>query len=190
MFFSKKQREADREIMQHGTVAENDGEQGAVIKVKVQSREQLFSPYSYSGDKLNPEFCGYIFDKAKSTSLTEDLTICVHSDEEISSDEVQSTLKNHYADEYRETKKDLRRLTVISLIMTAFGIITLTVLVLLNHFWDNFYVTTIVEIAAWVFVWEAVDYFFLQRPVVKAKLLLIRKIYSANVEALITGKGQ
>ncbi len=46
-------------------------------------------------------------------------------------------------------------------------------------------VTTIVEIAAWVFIWEAVDYFFLQRPLIKAKLLLIQKISEAKIETEI-----
>ena len=76
----------------------------------------------------------------------------------------------------------MKRVTTISAIMALFGLLTLAVLVLLNYFWDNFYVSTIIEIAAWVFVWEAVDYFFLQRPQIRARLLLIQRIYCAKTE--------
>ncbi|MDE7208469.1 MAG: hypothetical protein K2O31_01155, partial [Clostridia bacterium] len=61
-------------------------------------------------------------------------------------------------------------------------IIALTALILINHFTDNIYITSIIEIAAWVFIWEAVDFFFLQRPVVKGKCILIQRIYTAEIE--------
>ena len=83
---------------------------------------------------------------------------------------------------YKEAKREIKRISFISLIMTLLGIIALTALLLINYFTDNLYITSIVEIAAWVFIWEAVDYFFLQRPTVKAKCILIQRIYLAEIE--------
>lgn len=179
MFFKKKQFKTDKEILS----SDNDN---CEIKVKIAEKEQLFSAYSYSDDKLNPEFCNYIYEKAKRTyPHKKDLTIKIYANEDIDAKAVELTLKNHYEEEYNDTKREFRRIITISLLMTLFGVIALTVMVLLNRFLDNFYVTTIVEIAAWVFIWEAVDYFFLQRPLIKAKLLLIQKISEAKIETEI-----
>ncbi|MDE6373753.1 MAG: hypothetical protein K2L72_04565 [Clostridia bacterium] len=181
MFFRKQQKELDKEITE-SVLGAHGGESGAIINVKIDGKEQLYSPYSYSGDKLSGEFCEYVYERAKRAPITEDLTINIHSAEELDAAEIESTLKKHYGRVYLESKGELRRVTTISLIMTVFGVIALAVMVLLNHLLNNFYVSTIIEIAAWVFVWEAVDYFFLQRPLVKAKLILIQRIYKATVE--------
>lgn len=178
MFFRKRLRETEEEILKNGVDDNSDG----IIEIKIDSREQIFSAYSYSGDKLNSEFCGFVYEKAKRAPLNEDLSVKIYTHQQLDADEVAKTLKSHYSNEYREARQDMHRVTNISLIMTLFGVLTLAVLLLLNHFWDNFYVSTIVEIAAWVFVWEAVDYFYLQRPQIKAKLLLIQRIYLAKIE--------
>lgn len=178
MFLRKKLRETETEILNNGFDENCDG----IIEIKIDSREQIFSSYSYSGDKLNAEFCDFIYEKAKRAPVSEELSVKIYSDRQIDADEVGKTLKSHFSNEYREARQDMKRVTTISAIMALFGLLTLTVLVLLNYFWDNFYVSTIVEIAAWVFVWEAVDYFFLQRPQIKAKLLLIQRIYLAKIE--------
>lgn len=180
MFLRKRQKELDKEITEN-VLRDHAGESAAVINVKIDSREQIYSPYSYSGDKLSGEFCDYIYERAKRAPITDELKISIHSAEEQDAAEIETTLKKHYGGVYIESKGELRRVTTISLIMTVFGVITLAVMVLLNYLFDNFYVSTIVEIAAWVFIWEAVDYFFLQRPLIKARLLLIQRIYKAQI---------
>lgn len=178
MFLRKKQRETEAEILSNGVDDNCDG----IIEIKIDAREQIFSAYSYSGDKLNTEFCDFVYEKAKRAPLNEVLSLKIYTSQPIDADEVGKTLKSHYSNEYRETRQDMKRVTTISAIMALFGLLTLAVLVLLNYFWDNFYVSTIIEIAAWVFVWEAVDYFFLQRPQIRARLLLIQRIYCAKTE--------
>ena len=183
MFFRKKQREIDKAILQSDKNRPSLKELSK-INVKIASKEQIFSAYSYSGDKLNPEFCAYLFEQCEHVPLIENFTVCLHTDEEIGSDEVKETMKNHYRAEYKDAKKAMKRNTAISFIMTLLGIAALTLLFTLHYFSENDYLNTIMEIAAWVFIWEAVDCFFLQRPVLKARCLTIQKIYMANVEVL------
>lgn len=182
MFWSKQRKEIDKEILGGKNIYKNSDGDSSVIDVKIDSKEQLFSAYSYSGDKLNPEFSEYIFDKAKRVPVKEDVKIKIHTADAIDSAEVDQAVKSHYRSAYIEGKKEVSRVILISIIMTLLGIIALTALILINHFTDNLYITSIVEIAAWVFIWEAVDYFFLQRPVVKAKCILIQRIYTSKIE--------
>ena len=58
----------------------------------------------------------------------------------------------------------MTRNTLFSLIMTTFGIITLSILFAVHYVFDNAYVKTVLEIAAWVFIWEAVDSLFCVAP--------------------------
>ena len=180
MFFSKQRRDIDKLIV--GSDGGEGNDNPSVIDVKIDTKEQLYSAYSYSGDKLNGEFGEYVFEKAKGVPIKDDITIRIHSEDDIDAEEVNRALKSHYRAEYKEAKKSVSRTTLISVIMTVLGIIALTALILINRFTDNFYITSIVEIAAWVFVWEAVDYFFLQRPAEKAKCVLIQRIYMSKIE--------
>ena len=181
MFFSKKSKEVDKLILgDESRIAFNNG--SGEINVKITSKDQLFSSYSYSGDKLNSEFSDYVFEKAKSVPVKETVKIKIHTDDEISADEVKQIMQNHYRATYKETKQEIKRNGIVCLIMTILGILALTALILINHFTDNLYITSIVEIAAWVFIWETVDNFFLQRPLIKARCILIQRIYMSEIE--------
>lgn len=181
MFGSKQKHEIDKLILS-SVRDEKSANDPSVIDVKIYNREQLFSPYSYSGDKLNSEFCEYIFGKAKDVPIKDKVKIKIHSEADIDVSEVQESIKNHCKAEYKESKKQIKRIILISTIMTLLGILALTALILINHFTDNIYVTSIIEIAAWVFIWEAVDFFFLQRPAIKGKCILIQRVYTAEIE--------
>ena len=178
MFWNKQKKEIDKLILGN----ENIYKITNVIDVKIESKEQLFSAYSYSGDKLNTEFSEYISDKAKSVSIKEPIKIKIHTKTDIEVADVEQSVKSHFCAEYKELKKEVNRLAIISFIMMLLGIIALTALILVECFTDNLYITSIAEIAAWVFIWEAVDIFFLQRAVIKAKCLLIQRIYTASIE--------
>ena len=178
MCWNKQKKEIDRLILGDENIYKTTN----VIDVKIESKEQIFSAYSYSGDKLNTEFSEYISDKAKSVSIKEQVKIRIHTKDDIEVADVEQSVKSHFQAEYKEHKKEVNRLAVISFIMMLLGIIALTTLILVEYFTYNIYITSIAEIAAWVFVWEAVDIFFLQRAALKAKCLLIQRIYTASIE--------
>ena len=181
MFWNKKIQEIDNLILNSNELNEKS-EDASLINVKIDGKDQLFSAYSYSEDKLNIEFSNYIFDKAKDAPVKEKIKIIIHSANDLDASEVQQSLKGHCKSAYIESKKEIKRIVFVSTIMTILGILALTALILINHFTENIYITSIVEIAAWVFIWEAVDFFFLQRPVVKGKCLLIQRIYMAEID--------
>ena len=59
---------------------------------------------------------------------------------------------------------------------------TLTVgLVFFHDLFNNYYLDIIMEIVAWVFIWEAVDRFFIERPAIYKRCVRIQKLYSAKV---------
>lgn len=182
MFWNKRQKEIG-ELMRDGA-SENANEDASAIDVKIYEREQLFSAYSYSGDTLNGEFSAYLFEKAKDVPIKDTIKIKIHTGTDLDASEVRQSIQNHCKSAYKESKKQIKRLVLIATVMTILGIIALTALLLIHHFTDNLYITSIVEIAAWVFIWEAVDFFFLQRPAIKGKCILIQRLFTAEIEII------
>ncbi|MBQ8522786.1 MAG: hypothetical protein IJ458_03915 [Clostridia bacterium] len=157
-----------------------------IVNIKVDNKEQVISKFSYDeNDKLNKELSEFILDKTKTMSLNTDIKLNFYASSPIEQQEIKTTLQNHFREEYIETKHELKRANIFSLIMLILGVISLSILVLAHKFFDYFYFTTILEIASWVFVWEAVDIFFLQRSRLKRQCLLMKKLYSAQVEIII-----
>ena len=157
-----------------------------IVNIKVDNKEQVISKFSYDeNDKLNKELSEFILDKTKTMSLNTDIKLNFYTSSPIEQQEIKTTLQNHFREEYIETKHELKRANIFSLIMLILGVISLSILVLAHKFFDYFYFTTILEIASWVFVWEAVDIFFLQRSRLKRQCLLMKKLYSAQVEIII-----
>ena len=156
-----------------------------IINIKVDNSEQIISKFSYDeNDKLNKELSEFIIDKTKIVNLRKDIKLNFYVNSPIEKDEIQTTLKNHFNEEYIEAKHELKRANIFSCIMLILGILSLSVLLLAHKFFDYFYFTTILEIASWVFVWESVDMFFLQRPKHKRQCILMQKLKLAQIEII------
>ena len=63
----------------------------------------------------------------------------------------------------------MRRNLILSGILTLVGVLGLVIMFLLAHFWRNPVLSEVLDIFAWVFLWEAVDQFFLERSALRIK---------------------
>lgn len=181
MFLNKKNRTLDKEIMSRIKNAQDDDT--FCMDIKVENSNQIFSKFNYDNeDTLNPEFCEHLLTNAKLMPPMADIKIKIHSNENIDPKKVSTAIKSHFTRDYAETKNSLAKNNISSLISLLLGILSLAILIIFYNSFDNFYVTTIIEIIAWVFVWEAADRFFYDRSRIKQKLFILQKIYSAEVE--------
>lgn len=180
MFLRKKFRELDEEISRQQITP--TAEDNFDINIKVDDNEQIFSAYDYdNNEKLKTELSDFIYDKAK-YAINQDIEIKIHSKNKLNESEVKDAIKNHYKKEYIETKKLMKQNLIFSVVMFGLGLLSLTFLLLMNAFFYNEYVYIISEIVTWVFVWEAVDSFFLERASLKRKRITFLKIYSADIK--------
>lgn len=97
---------------------------------------------------------------------------CIDGEEQVLYDKA---IRNYFNLKLDGMKLALRRNLIVSVIFTVIGILGLVAMVLIDHFFGSAVWTEVVDIFAWVFVWEAVDQFFIERR----KLLLERKKYQA-----------
>jgi len=183
MFFKKESRELDKTIM--NSLQHQTGTEKFIINIKTEHQNQILSTFNYDNkDTLNSEFCDYLWKNAKMMPPNTDLQINIYSNEDINEQEVISATKTHYAREYAETKMKLSKTNFVALTSLLLGILSLALLLVFYSVFDNFYLTTLTEIMAWVFVWEAVDKFFYGRNNIKRNCILIQKIYSSQINVI------
>lgn len=184
MYFKKKLRDADKNIKEDNIfVLDSAGD--AVVNIKAEKPEQIFSAYNFdSREKLNDELGDFIMDKAKFVPVNKDIRIKLYTDPSVDEIEVEKAIRNHFKKEYIEIKNEKKHNLVFSFAMLLLGLFSLAFQLVMHKFFYNVYAYIIVEIATWVFFWEAVDSYFLQRASLKRKSITLLKLYSAQIEVV------
>ncbi len=184
MFDKKKLKEARKEILKKEDI-HFDSDDNALITVKAESEEQIFSSYDYdNNEKLNEELADYIWDKARFVPSKNDIRIKVYTSEKVDAVEVETAIHNKYKKEYLELREEKKRNALFSLAMLIAGLFVLGILYLSYLFFKNEFLDVILEIVTWVFIWEAADAFFLQRASLRRRQFTLLKLCTANVEVV------
>lgn len=153
----------------------------AVLHLNVIADSDFLSPYS-SGNTpvISSEVADFLENAASAYHPDKELILNVSGDC-ISDDERQiytQAIKNYYSLKLTDIRRSLHRKAKIAAWFAIIGILALSFMFLCDGL--NVYQLWIecVDIFAWVFLWEAVDQFFIER----ASLLITQKRYSKFVE--------
>lgn len=178
----KKLKVARKQLSQKDSIVLNSlGD--VAITVKVEEEEQIFSQFDYdTNEKLNDEFASYIRDKARSAPVKSDISIKIYTPLNLKQKEVEDAIHNKFKQDYLQNQADKKTNLWFSFAMFVIGLISLGLLFLSYSYFRNDYADAILEIVAWVFMWEAVDAFFLERAKLRKRQLTLLKLYVANVE--------
>ena len=135
---------------------EYDRDGRAVINMNVKDDEGFLSPYSERATAvISPDVAEFIENSTYATPPTEPLTLRIYSDKisDEKKEEYTSAIREYYAQKYIVTKKT-HRFNVTALISLAItGILTLLLAFKVDsHIWSE-----VIDIVAWVLIWEAVD---------------------------------
>lgn len=151
-----------------------DGNGRGIIDVGAENYDDIFSYYDLDGENvLDREFDEFLEAKADAIPLGTELTLHFHvkNASEQKRDEIDRAVKNNYKRELRAINRKIKRNTIFSLYMLIMGIIAFGVWITLVLFNVHFAVVELFNIVAWVFVWEAVNSFFLTRQNLKIERL-------------------
>ncbi len=156
------------------------------INIKIKSEEELYSGYNYDRNEvLNPALGDFLLEKAESLPAKSKLRLKFFSDVNIKEHELFSAIKNKFKGEFENYQRELKKTALFSLVVLILGLLFLGIFILEEIFFHNIVLSIILEIASWVFIWEAVDAFFLQRLSLKAKRMQMARIYDAEMEVVI-----
>lgn len=146
------------------------------INMTVNDDQGLLSPYCESGmPVISSDVADFLLNGANAFHPAEKLVLNVTSDCVDKNEQKQyaSAIKNYFALKLNDVQRDLKRKTLIAVWFTIIGIVALAFMFICDAYnVANLWIECI-DIFAWVFLWEAVDQFFIER----SELLLLRKRY-------------
>ena len=150
------------------------------------SNGNIYDEYS-TDSELNPtifEFVDKVFRLVKKKADLEiDITFpSAMKDEE--KDKIEKLFKSHYAINIVKSNEEIKRHNIVSIILLFVGIIVYGAYGLLEYFKMDFIFQGVIEIASWVFIWEAVDMFFLSNFGSRLERMKNIKIFNAKINRI------
>lgn len=156
------------------------------INAKVKHEEEIYSGYNYDRNEvLNPALSDFLVEKAESLHKRSNLRIKIFSDFSLEEHELFSAIKNKFKGEFESYERKLKQTAIFSLVVLILGILFLGIFVLEEMFFHNVVLSIILEIASWVFIWEAVNSFFLEQMALKEKWRQMARLYDAEIEVVV-----
>ena len=162
-------------------------EENGVSHIEINlSNGNIYDEYS-TDSELNPtifEFVDKVFRLVKKKADLEiEITFpSAMKDEE--KDKIEKLFKSHYAINIVKSNEEIKRHNIVSIILLFFGIIVYGAYGLLEYFKMDFIFQGVIEIASWVFIWEAVDMFFLSNFGSRLERMKNIKIFNAKINRI------
>lgn len=184
MFFRKKLRKLEKQLKNDDGLM-LDSNDNAVISINAPKQEQIFSEYDYdNGEDLNQELSDFVINKAKFVPTNKEIKLKLYTEKIADKGNIENAIKNNFKKKYIETQNEIKKNTLFAFAMFIVGLFSLAILLLMHRFFYNVYTEVILEIVTWVFIWEAVDAFFLKRLSLKREATIYLKLYSAEIKVI------
>lgn len=152
---------------------ERDEEGRVIVNLRVRDDEGFLSPYSSENHNvLSEETAAFIEKSLNPIPAEEHIHFRVYSDVITPQEAEQYTeaIHEHYADCYEQVRFQKKRYLRMALIMAFIAVVALSFAIGFEVSGNKTAVIAeVIDIFAWVFMWEAVDIFFLERVMLNLK---------------------
>lgn len=154
------------------------------------SNGNIYDEYS-TDSELNPEIFEFV-EKVfrlvkKKANLEIDITYPSEMSEE-EKDKIEKLFKSHYSISIVKSGDEIKRHNIVSILLLIFGVLVYCAYGLLEYFKVDFIFRGVIEIASWVFIWEAVDMFFLCNFSSRIERIKNVKIFNAKINRVDKNK--
>lgn len=184
MFKTLKEYNKYKKLINKDQRFDDDGR--VIIDITVNDDSNFLSPYSYSeNNDISTEVASFIDQSILSIKKGQKIHFVIHSDSIDDNEKIiyKKAIHNHYKDCYINSYIERKRLTKISIIMLLIGMFALGLMIYFNvsHIISEVF-SEVIDIFAWVFIWEAVDIFFFQVTTIKYKQLRYYEIANSIIK--------
>lgn len=161
-------------------------EQRAIV-CAIGQREDFFDRFSDEGRKeLNEELAEHIKNHAEAKKEALPLVIRFILRGEAKNLErrvIEETVFNYYARQSAKLLKRYKRNFAVTFLLGAIGVILLFFLILLKTVLNGMPVLSeVIDIAAWVFLWESVDKGFFEKVGLRSEFRMLERFANAKIE--------
>lgn len=150
------EREFEKELKERGDEPNNE------IKIHCDDLSEAISPFCGDTPIINGELGDYLENKAQQLPLDADIHISIDGNADKAT--IERGIRNYYNNKLSDSRREFKKNSQLASLFTLLAVVILTAAVLIGVFLpQNVVLGEIVDIAGWVFMWEAVDIFFIQR---------------------------
>lgn len=179
----KKLSELKKEAIK-SIIPEYDEEHREIISMFVREDSNFLSAYSgKDGAVIAGDVAEFLDNAVKPLALRDDLHLIITSSQIDDGEKIiyRKAIKNYYRGEVIDSDKRLHRNKLASFWMLIAGFVIIAAAVTLKLLGIGEVLVEAVDIAGWVFLWESVHLFFIERPLLKYEQLRACALYNAKV---------
>jgi len=190
----KSLKEIRRELQNRQGVLdkERDDEGRVIVDFCVHSDDDFLSPYSLrSNAELSEDASRFIERSLETVPVKEQVRLRVHSNVITAEEEkaYKEAIKVYYEERFEAVNREKKRLFIIATLMALVGVFALTMMIALEVAGRHTAVLSeVIDIFAWVFLWEAVDLFFFEATALRLKSWRYLALSACVVEYLPLAK--
>lgn len=181
--FRRKKKEIDRKLSERS--CERDANGNAIVNMNVKDDSDFLSGFSFGQTPvISTEVADFIENNTQTIRSNEELTLriygnCIDDQEKVT---YRSAIKEYYAKKYLANEKELKRNSFIVLILMCAGILVLAAAIFLEYRRDSIIWSEVIDIVAWVLLWEAVDIAVFENRSLRLKRLRYISYMSMKIE--------
>ena len=168
----------------NGFVCDNSNR--AIIDIGAENYDDIFSQFCYKGgDTLSSNLVEYLQQKANAIPLEYDLTMRFHvkGANEEKRNEISLAVKENYKSAILGIEKRMKRTLIFSMWFLLIGLMFCTTYLLLSNIISK-PISYLLDLLAWVFLWEGIDAFFLDRRFMQLEKYKLYRLFSAKIETI------
>lgn len=177
----KKQQDAKRRNKEF--VKDEEGR--VVVKMVVRDDSEFLSAFSESENPvISSDVATFLENRTAAIPPSEQLTLRIHSNCITEQEQIvyNKAISEYYSEQYASNEIELKRNAIISIILGVMGVIVLTLMIALDKLIGDSVWWEVIDIVAWVFIWEAVDLWFIENHVLRLKKIRCLGLISAKVQ--------
>ena len=152
----KRKKALMPKVQLHSKRYQRDKDGNIIVNMTVKNDDDFLSVYSTNEiPVIATDVAEFIENNTSSLHASDPLTLRIYSNciDESEQKDYREAIKEYYTDKYIVNEKELKRNRIIIFLLMIAGVITLALAFRINsNIWSE-----VVDIAAWVFLWEAVD---------------------------------
>ena len=167
----------------HAAARKADGR--CPVRIHVRDDSDFLSPFSPDSEALIAGETAAFLDQSVKY-LPPDADLSLHIDGAcISPGErplYAEAIRRYYRHEFAAAARDMRKNTVLSLVMTGVAALIFALALWLSHHGAETVLLNMIDVVAWVFMWEAADIFFFRRSEIRLRRLRAYQMMEAKTE--------
>lgn len=190
----KQRREIEREAKNQSLERRHKRDAGGrvIVNMTINDDRDFLSVFS-AGDApvISSEIAAFLENSTHSVLPNEQLTLRIHSDciDDDEKEEYRRAIKEYYTERYITNNRELKRNGLIALFLALVGVITLAAAFLIEYQTTSPIWTEVVDIIAWVFLWESVDISAFKNRELRVKRSRCLSFLSMNIEYFSLRRG-